>query len=158
MSGNLSIEESTVQVTPIDVKVEVNVNENVVQVSLGNVGPQGPRGTQVLSGNTNPSINIGLIGDQYINTITGKLFGPKISSGWGEGVYIGSSDPNDMGQVYNQTSPSTEWDIAHTLTFIPNIIVVDTENNVIEGDYQYIDSHHIVAKFSRAIMGKAYLS
>lgn len=160
MGATLSINTSEVTVTPVDVRVDVNICEQNITVELGSSGPQGPkgeRGAQLLSGDTNPSISIGLVGDQYINTSTGYLFGPKTLSGWGVGVKL-NNDPNDLGQVYTQTSPSTVWNIVHTLSFIPNIIIVDSENNVVEGDYEYISNNEITATFNSAISGKAYLS
>jgi len=138
--------------------VQVTVTDSSVSVSLGTSGPQGPRGSQVLSGNVDPSPSIGLIGDQYINTDTGKLFGPKTTSGWGEGVYLGTNDPNDLGQAYTQTSPSTVWNIAHTLGFTPNIIIVDTSGEVVECALDYVSATQITGTFSEAIAGKAYLS
>lgn len=147
-----------VTVTVVDAAVSVAVNEPETVVSLANSGPQGPRGTQVLSGNTNPSPSIGLVGDQYINTDTGKLFGPKTTSGWGEGVFLGTNDPEDLGQAYTQLSPSTEWNIAHTLGFTPNIMIVDTEGTVVEGLLEYLSATQIRATFSEPIAGTAYLS
>ena len=133
----------------------VRVTENKVIVRSG---LRGPRGAQVLSGVGDPSSVIGLVGDQYINTDTGYLFGPKTADGWGEGVPLGNNDPNDLGQVYTQTSPSSVWNIAHTLAFIPNIILVDTSGNVIEGDCEYVNSTHMIATFTEPVAGKAYLS
>jgi hypothetical protein len=158
MSASLSISSSEVMVTPVDVRVDVNICENVSVIELGASGPQGPRGSQLLSGATNPSISIGLIGDQYINTDTGYLFGPKTADGWGVGVPLGNNDPNDLGQVYTQTSPSTVWNIVHTLTFVPNIIIVDSEKNVVEGSYEYESNNEITATFNVPISGKAFLS
>jgi len=142
----------------IDHNVQVLTSEDVVSVNLGSSGPQGPRGSQVLSGNVDPSPTIGLIGDQYINTSTGKLFGPKTASGWGEGVNLVSLDPTDLGQVYTQASPSTVWNIAHTLGFTPNVMIVDTQENVVEPALEYISATQIRATFSEAIAGKAYIS
>lgn len=147
-----------VRVTVADVRVDVSVCEQDVVILSSEVGPQGPRGSQLLSGNVDPSPSIGLLGDQYINTDTGYLFGPKTTSGWGVGVPLGNNDPEDLGQVYQQTSPSTVWNIVHTLAFTPNIIIVDTEGNVVEGDYHYISDNEITAYFNVAIAGKAYLS
>ena len=147
-----------VTVTVADVRVEVAVCEQDVVILTGESGPQGPRGSQLLSGNIDPSASIGLIGDQYINTDTGYLFGPKTASGWGVGVPLGNNDPEDLGQVYTQTSPSTVWNIVHTLAFVPNIIIVDSERNVVEGDYEYVSDNEITATFNSAISGKAYLS
>lgn len=138
--------------------VTVTVVNTDVTVTLGSSGPQGPRGSQVLSGAGDPSSAIGLIGDQYINTDNGYLFGPKTASGWGTGVPLGNNDPNDLGQVYTQLSPSTEWNIAHTLGFTPNITIVDTEENVVEAAIEYLSATQIRATFSEAIAGKAYIS
>jgi len=149
---------SEVTVTIVDAAVSVSVEEPEMIVSLGSSGPQGPRGTQVLSGNTDPSPSIGLIGDQYINTSTAQLFGPKTTSGWGEGVFLGTNDPEDLGQAYTQSSPSTEWNIAHTLGFTPNIVIVDTEGTVVEGFIEYVSATQIRATFSEPIAGTAYLS
>jgi hypothetical protein len=137
---------------------EIIVEDSNVSILLSDSGPQGSRGIQVLSGNSNPSSVIGLIGDQYINTSTAKLFGPKTDSGWGEGVTLVASDPENLGQIYNQDTPSAIWDIAHSLSFIPNITVVDNEGNVVEGSYVYINISHIEATFSIPISGSAYLS
>ena len=147
-----------VTVSIVDTAVSVSVEEPDVRIVLGDTGPQGPRGSQVLSGNVNPSPTIGLIGDQYINTDTGYLFGPKTASGWGTGVPLGNNDPNDLGQVYEQSSPSTVWNIAHTLGFTPNIIIVDASGEVVECALDYVSATQITATFSEAIAGKAYLS
>ena len=138
--------------------VTVTVVDTDVVVTLGSSGPQGPRGSQVLSGAGDPSPAIGLIGDQYINTDNGYLFGPKTAGGWGTGVPLGNNDPNDLGQVYTQSSPSAEWNIAHTLGFTPNITIVDTQENVVEAAIEYLSATQIRATFSQAISGKAYIS
>jgi hypothetical protein len=147
-----------VQVTVSDFLVEVNVCEQDIIVLSSEMGPQGPRGTQVLSGDSDPSPVIGLLGDQYINTTTGYLFGPKTESGWGSGVVIVRGlTANDIAYVHYQTVSSVEWNITHNLDFTPNITVVDLAGNVIEGDYKY-NGNTIVATFSELIAGTAFLS
>lgn len=147
-----------ITVTPIENNVAIQVCEDIVEISIASVGPQGPRGTQVLSGNTDPSPSIGLIGDQYINTDTGYLFGPKTESGWGVGVPLGNNDPNDLGQAYYLTSPSTQWDINHTLAFIPNVTIVDLSSNTVECAIEYVNDSTIRATFSEPFTGAAFLS
>ena len=153
---SLLVNEPEVTVSVIEENIELNVCEKVVAVSVSESGPQGPRGTQVLSGDTDPSIVIGLIGDQYINTSTGYIFGPKTESGWGTGSRLGLT-LNDIAHAHYQTTASSVWSIVHTLEFTPNIVVVDLDGNVIEGDYEY-NGNTIVANFSSAITGAAYLS
>jgi hypothetical protein len=149
---------SSIAIVPIENNVRVSVCEDVVEVIVGTTGPQGPRGTQVLSGPNEPDISLGLIGDQYINTDNGYLYGPKTESGWGSGIPLGNNDPNDLGQIYIQNTPSEEWDIVHTLAFTPNIIIVDTAGTEVEGDYEYVSPNHIRANFTSPLAGKAILS
>lgn len=145
-------------VTVADVNVDVSVCEQDVIVLSSEIGPQGPRGTQVLSGDTDPSPVIGILGDQYINTTTGYLFGPKTNEGWGSGTPLGSQfNPNDVAYAHYQTQESNVWIIQHELQFTPNIIVVDLNGSVIEGDYEY-SGQTITATFSESITGAAYLS
>ena len=72
----------------------------------GVIGPEGPRGERgergeqgipgedgedgatVLNGTTNPNAEDGNLGDFYINTSSYLIFGPKTSSGWGNGASI----------------------------------------------------------------------
>jgi hypothetical protein len=147
-----------VKVTVVDTSVVVALQDTESTICIGSSGPQGPRGSMVLSGAGNPSPVIGLIGDQYINTDNGYLFGPKSASGWGAGVPLGNNDPNDLGQVYNQVSASTVWNIAHTLGFTPNVIIVDTAGNVVEPAIEYLSATQIRATFSEPTAGQAYVS
>ena len=158
MTNVVTADTTEVIVTAIENIISVNVCENNVEVTAGSSGPQGPRGTQVLSGNGNPSPSIGLIGDQYINTTTGFLFGPKTESGWGSGVLLGSGlHITDVAYTHYQTSSSTVWTIEHPLEFSPNIVVVDLSGSVVEGDYSY-SGNTITVAFNQAISGLAYLS
>jgi hypothetical protein len=158
MTGNISVDTSEVIVTPIENKVDINVCEQSVEVSVGSSGPQGPRGSQLLSGTVNPSPVIGLVGDQYLNITTGYMFGPKTESGWGTGSELGIGlTIDEVAYTHLQTTSSNTWSIVHELDFTPNVIVVDLNGNVIEGDYQY-SGNTITATFSQAITGAAYLS
>lgn len=77
-------------------------------------------------------------------------------------IVLGESGPQGPSQVvsyvYTQTVPAQTWTINHGLSFVPNIIVVDSAGSVVEGDYIYQDEETIVATFSGAFSGKAYLS
>ena len=119
----------TVKVVVQDANVEVVLQDPPIVVELGDSGPQGPpgaRGSQVLSGDVDPTSVVGLVGDQYINTATGKIFGPKTASGWGEGVFL--IDPENLGQIHIQSSPSSTWNITHDLNFVPNLTIDDKSN------------------------------
>jgi ribosomal protein S6E (S10) len=58
----------------------------------GSAGANGNDGKTILNGTLDPTTE-GLIGDFFLNTATTKLFGPKTSAGWGNGVsLIGNAD------------------------------------------------------------------
>lgn len=66
--------------------------------------------------------------------------------------------PADISHVHTQAIASDTWTITHTLNFYPNITVVDSSGNVVEGSYEYQGENTIIASFSGAFSGKAYLS
>ena len=55
----------------------------------GNPGANGKDGSVIHSGTTEPTANIGKIGDWYIDTDAKILYGPKRAAGWGEGITLG---------------------------------------------------------------------
>jgi len=80
-------------------------------------------------------------------------------------VQLGTSGPQGasgvtqvLAYVFTQASASAIWNITHGLSFIPNITVVDSAGSVVEGDYSYPDENTVIATFSGAFAGKAYLS
>lgn len=70
----------------------------------------------------------------------------------------GQLDPGTIGYVHTQAVPSNTWTIAHNLSFIPNITIVDSAGTVVEGSYEYPSNTTVIASFSSPFSGKAYLS
>lgn len=76
----------------------------------GPVGPAGEDGSQIYSGSGAPDAGTGSIGDYYLDTDTGELYGPKDDSGWGSPsiVLMGEdgqdgADGEDGSQIYSGT-------------------------------------------------------
>lgn len=57
-----------------------------------------------------------------------------------------------------QSSPSTTWNVTHNLGFFPSVTVVDSANEKVEGEVQYIDTNTLTISFSSGFSGNAYLS
>ena len=154
---------SEVKLTIVDPRVDLTICDDDVAVHItdsGPQGPQGPRGSQVLSGTVDPSPIIGLVGDQYINTTTGYIFGPKTESSWPTGVSLGTGlSIDEVSYVHDQVSASDTWVINHGLPFVPNITVVDYSGSGEEviGNYVY-GNGTITAHFTSPFAGRAYLS
>ena len=68
----------------------------------------------------------------------------------------GSGD--DKNFVFTQATASAEWEIAHGMNKYPSVTIVDSGNNVVIGDVQYVDLNNVTVKFSSAFSGKAYLN
>ncbi|MDO5106101.1 leucine-rich repeat protein [Capnocytophaga sp.] len=66
-----------------------------LQGEKGDTGNTGADGNKILYGTTAPSANLGNIGDWYIDTQNGRLYGAKTAQGWGNGVSLN----NGGGQV-----------------------------------------------------------
>ena len=60
--------------------------------------------------------------------------------------------------VHTQTTASATWTITHALGGKPSVTVVDTGDNVVHGDVQYISGTQIQCSFSSPFAGKAYLT
>lgn len=95
---------------------------------------------------SDPSIQVAPVEENIVITL--GFSGPQGAPG----------DSQVVAYVFVQNTPSATWNISHGLDFIPNITVVDTAGSVVEGDYSYPNENTIIATFSGAFAGKAYLS
>jgi hypothetical protein len=78
----------------------------------------------------------------------------------GAGVGAGATGAaQTLGMTYTQSSAATTWTISHSLSFYPNVTVVDsTGNEIFPGNVQYPSSSSVQLTFSAAVGGSAYLS
>jgi hypothetical protein len=60
--------------------------------------------------------------------------------------------------VFEQASPSTLWEITHTLGGRPSVTIVDTAGTVVIGGVTYISDSEITVEFTAAFSGFAYLT
>lgn len=73
-------------------------------------------------------------------------------------VRLSASAGNTRRQVYTQGSPSTTWNITHSLGGRPSITIVDTAETVVIGEVTYISDSQITVEFTTAFSGFAYLT
>lgn len=60
--------------------------------------------------------------------------------------------------VYTFGSPVTSWPINHNLGRYPSTTVVDTAEEVLIADIEYVDSNNILVTFGSPTAGTAYLN
>jgi len=101
----------------------------------GVAGPQGPQGEPGISGS---DINTT---DDLTEGTSNKYF--------------------TVGRVsyeHTQGASSNSWVIDHNLGFKPNVTVVDSAGNIVEGEIAYTNSNSITVSFQASFSGYAYLS
>ena len=64
----------------------------------------------------------------------------------------------DKNFTYRQDTAQAVWEIAHDLNKYPSVSIVDSANNAIVGNIEYIDLNHVKIYFSGAFAGKAFLN
>lgn len=60
--------------------------------------------------------------------------------------------------THSQQVASSQWNIEHNLNKFPSVAVVDSANNWVMGEIQYINSNNLIIFFTAPFSGKAYLN
>ena len=64
----------------------------------------------------------------------------------------------DKNYVHVQNTPSATWTASHNLGKKPAVVVVDSADEVVYGEIEYIDDNTITLTFVGAFSGKAYFN
>jgi hypothetical protein len=82
----------------------------------------------------------------------------EINVGGDEKLVIAAvgSGTGDKFYEHDQVTPSTTWLVNHNLQKFPSVTTVDSGNNVVIGDVDYITNNQLVVTFTSAFGGKAY--
>ena len=60
--------------------------------------------------------------------------------------------------VFEQGIASDVWEIEHNLNKKPSVTIVDSADNIITAEVEYIDTNNIIVRMNGATTGKAYLN
>ena len=102
-------------------------------------------------GNTGPGIPAG--------GLAGKVLAKKTDTDYDtEWVTQTGGGGGGTGYSYHQINVSTTWTITHSLGYNPNVVITDTNGNIYEGNLTWPDTNTVIATFSTALNGYAYLS
>ena len=69
-----------------------------------------------------------------------------------------SSTSSDKHYTFTQVSASATWNITHNLKKKPSVSIVDSADNNVYGDIEYINENQLTITFNSAFSGKAYLN
>jgi len=136
------------------------------QGTQGVQGAQGTRGTQGVQG----TVGVGTQGTQGTQG-TGTQ-GTQGTAGL-QGISGAALDNTDdltegltnkyftvarVSYEHMQGAASNSWAITHNLGFKPNVTVIDSAGNIVEGEIAYTNSNSLTVSFQSAFSGNAYLS
>jgi hypothetical protein len=71
---------------------------------------------------------------------------------------INADSVNHVKYYHVQSSANSTWTIYHNLNFYPNVTVLNSSNQTIEADIQYLDANSVRIVMNASTSGKAYLS
>lgn len=69
-----------------------------------------------------------------------------------------TADVYKYAHIHNQSSASAQWTITHNLGKYPSVSVVDSANNEVIGEVEYVTDTQLTIKFSAPFSGKAFLN
>ena len=153
--------------TPRGVTYEVterieDSNENKFFITLPEDSPNGTVDLADIAPNIPTVITQTYATKQYVDSMVGSAstleFTPtnEISSTTVQGAIEEVRAKSKY--VHNQATAATVWNIQHNLKFFPNVTIVDSGENYVIGDVQYVDFNNVIVTFAHLFGGKAYLS
>lgn len=69
-----------------------------------------------------------------------------------------TAETADKHYTFTQISASATWNVTHNLKKYPSVSVVDSAENNVYGDIEYINENQLTITFNAAFSGKAYLN
>lgn len=93
-----------------------NWNSVITLILKGDKGDSGEEGSKIYSGEGNPAIDLGKVGDYYLDISTSILYGPKKDSEgssfaaiWGVGLELKGAEGNANVNTYLLTVDKADW-------------------------------------------------
>ena len=166
---------ATIPIAVNDV-VLITTPEGTLESSGVGGGGSGAQGTQGVRGAQGTQGVQGTIGLQGVQGVQGRLgTGTQGTQGTAglQGISGAALDNTDdltegttnkyftVGRVsydHMQGAASSSWAITHNLGFKPNVTVIDSAGNIVEGEIAYTNSNSLTVSFQSAFSGNAYLS
>jgi hypothetical protein len=72
--------------------------------------------------------------------------------------FFASASGGDKHYTFTQIAAASTWNITHNLKKKPSVSIVDSAENNVYGDIEYINENQLTITFNSAFSGKAYLN
>lgn len=71
---------------------------------------------------------------------------------------LADGDSKDKNYIHTQSSASNVWNVTHGLNKYPSVSIIDSGNNLVVGDVEYISLDEVKLTFNASFSGKAYFN
>lgn len=68
------------------------------------------------------------------------------------------ADLYKFAHIHTQTAAASSWTITHNLGKFPSVSIVDSSEQEVIGEVEYVNDNTLIVKFSAAFSGKAYIN
>ena len=72
--------------------------------------------------------------------------------------FVKASAAGDLNFIFTQAIPSATWTVTHNFGKFPSVSIVDTDDQEVFAQVDYIDTNSLTITFSSAQSGKAYIN
>ena len=72
--------------------------------------------------------------------------------------FVKASAAGDLNFIFTQAIPSVTWTVTHNFGKFPSVSIVDTDDQEVFAQVDYIDTNSLTITFSSAQAGKAYIN
>lgn len=96
--------------------------------------------------NSVTGVNIALTNAEQATLTITKLNAPSLSA-----IY-------ERAYVHTQASPASQWSVAHNLNKYPSVSIVDSANEEVIGEVEYVDANNLIVRFTAPFSGEAYIN
>lgn len=101
--------------------------------------------------------NFDISGNQKVVLLNSPTVGSRIAIKYFAGKFIPVGAVFTNAFEFVQSQPSDFWMISHNLGRFPQVMLLDSEDDVCEGEIRYRDENSLTVSFNQKIAGKAYL-
>lgn len=67
-------------------------------------------------------------------------------------------DVYERAYIHTQAAPALQWTVSHNLNKYPSVSIVDSSNEEVIGEVEYVDTNNLIVKFTAPFSGEAYIN
>lgn len=106
----------------------------------------------------NPNQSPAVVAIQESNTVTINQVEAVKATVLDKFSILGVNAGSDKTYIHLQNTPASTWLITHNLNKRPSVAVVDSAEEIVYGEVEYVNDNQVTLTFAGAFSGKAYFN